>query len=134
MKGIEIILNIFSLFSLSISIVTLFVLNVLDFEKKVKEYLMLKRSGYKIKDIIKVNVFKYLFTTKFVIICSIFIIELMKIVMNRFLSQNLGINSLFEDYSYLSKVFIYSLISFVISNIIFILYIIINDKRKNTVI
>lgn len=134
MKGIETILNIFTLFSLIISIVTLFVLNVLDYESKVKEYSMLKRSGYKIKDIIKVNAFKYLFTTKFVITCSIFIIEIMKVLMNNVLSRSLGINKLFENYEYLSEVFVYSMISFVISNIIFIVYIILNDKRKNFVI
>lgn len=134
MKGIETILNIFTLFSLIISIVTLFVLNVLDYESKVKEYSMLKRSGYKIKDIIKVNAFKYLFTTKFVIICSIFIIEIMKVLMNNVLSRSLGINKLFENYEYLNEVFICSMLSFVISNIIFIVYIILNDKSKNFVI
>lgn len=134
MKGIETILNMFTFFSLIISIVTLFVLNVLDYESKVKEYSMLKRSGYKIKDIIKVNAFKYLFTTKFVIICSIFIVEIMKVLMNNVLSRSLGINKLFENYEYLNEVFICSMLSFVISNIIFIVYIILNDKRKNFVI
>lgn len=134
MKGIETILNMFTFFSLIISIVTLFVLNVLDYKSKVKEYSMLKRSGYKIKDIIKVNAFKYLFTTKFVIICSIFIVEIMKVLMNNVLSRSLGINKLFENYEYLNEVFICSMLSFVISNIIFIVYIILNDKRKNFVI
>ena len=121
-QGIEMIMKIFSVFTLVISVVTLFVLTILDFESKKKEYQMLKQTGYKDGDFIKLNLFKSLFSEIFVIITSVLTIEWLKILMNTFLGYNLQINSMFSGYDYLFNILKYVLFSFVLSNIIFILY------------
>ena len=122
LEGIKLIMKIFSIFTLAVSILTLFVLTILDFESKQKEYTMLKQTGYKKSDIYKINMFKTIFSNVFVIFFSIMMIEFLKVFMNELLGNTLRIRSMFNGYEYISNVLEYSLLSIFISNFIFILY------------
>lgn len=128
MNGIKFIMRIFSIFSLVISIVTLFVLNILDFESKKKEYSMLYRTGFKNIDILKINGFKFLFSSISIAITSVLMIVLMKGALNKIISQNIGINSLFSNVN-LNEILIYTGSYFLISNINFYLYLNVVAKR-----
>jgi hypothetical protein len=122
LEGIKLIMQIFSFFALAVSILTLFVLTVLDFENKQKEYAMLKQTGYKKSDIFKINMFKIVFSNVFVIFFSIAMIEFLKLCMNELLGSTLRLRSMFNGYEYINSVLGYSFLAFLISNFIFLLY------------
>ena len=72
LSSLNLIMNIFSILTFIISLVSLFILNMLDYEESKKEYSMLLRSGYSKFDLTKLFMMKNLVKTVLVVIFSIF--------------------------------------------------------------
>lgn len=128
MQGIKFIMRLFSIFSLLISITTLFVFNILDFESKQKEYKMLYRTGFSKLDIIKIFAFKFLLSNISIAFISYLMIVFMKEFINKFISTHLGINSLLSTIN-TNEILVYTGVFFFISIINFYLYLNVVAKR-----